>query len=499
MIEEELYEINDFRKVVSMINKELHSKGIFDIEYMLINNSISDVLQILSINSNYYNLIKDDKYSNGGSFEELLKLYFEYVKKKYDDLLIQNGKNDRVADKYYDKLKEPTRIGSSFVQYSKNDIGMIRQDVEKTILLMREAIQAYYKVYYNKKLLAELTTKNVNDSDYLEFIIKEEELLHLLGVTAGQLKSNPDFIKLTGNKNMKPVEILAWIIKDSEGNDDLMQYSEDFVKRISKRSFELSKNQFDSSTQTRLLNYHKVRTKSQAFLKYGPFEKVSLVAKLQNGKKLAVNAKSDTAMISKAESFKKYPWAYFGSVQNPKEKYMETLIIDSAEGKKELFKGSTPAIVKGIYRINEGDTGSGGGAGAHIFSEEEQLDLFCAAYVAFQDVMKFTNLKEYFKEVYYDKIKPKSVQKEEKSTESKEIKSEILNLDYESTVRLYKDIVEITIDYRGEVIFEEYSDKKYKADIIDRLYYLTPEQIEEIRSRITDGHYTSMHQKEKNQ
>lgn len=496
MSEKELDEIIDFKKVISMINSELHSKGIFDIEYMLINNSISDVLQILSINSYYYNLIKDDKYSNGGSFKELLELYFEYVKKKYESLLIQDGKNDRIADKYYDKLKEPTKRNGSYLQYSKNDIGMIRQDVEKTLMLMREAIQAYYKVYNNKKLVAELTTNNTNNSDYLEFIIKEENLLHLLGVTANQLRSNPDFIRLTGNNHMTPVEILEWIVKDSEGNNDLMQYSEDFIKRISKENFELSKNQFDSNTQTRLLNYHKIRTKSQAFLKYGPFEKVSLVAKLQNGKKLAVNASSNTAMISQAECFKKYPWAYFGSVQNPNKKYIETLIIDSSAGKKELFKGSTPAIVKGIYRIGEDGGGSGGagGTGGHVFSEEEQFDLFCAAYEAFQDVMNFTNLKEYFLQLYKEKINAKS-NKFAKDEASQEIVSEISNLDYESAERLYKDIVELTLNYKKENIYDNYSNNIYQKEILERIKYLNPDQLLEIKSRISENHYTSMHKK----
>lgn len=496
MSEIELEEILDFKKIISMINNELHSKGIFDIEYMLVNNSIGDVLQILSINSSYYNLIKDDKYSNGGSFKELLELYFEYVKKKYESLLIQDGKNDRIADKYYDKLKEPTKRNGLYLQYSKNDIGMIQKDIEKTLILMREAIQAYYKVYNNKKLVAELTTNNTNSSDYLEFIIKEDNLLHLLGVTVNQLRNNPDFIRLTGNNHMDTVEILEWIVKDTEGNNDLMQYSEDFLKRISKGNFELSKNQFENNTQTRLLNYHKIIVKSQAFLKYGPFEKVSLVAKLQNGKKLAVNANSNTAMISQAECFKKYPWAYFGSVQNPNEKYIETLIIDSSAGKKELFKGSTPAIVKGVYRIGE-DGGGTGGSGGHIFSEEEQFDLFCAAYEAFQDTMDFTKLKEYFTDLYHNKIGTKSnkITKDEHLNTSQEIVNKISNLDYESTERLYKDIVELTLSYKEEKIYNNYSINIYQQEILDRIKQLSPDQIMEIKSRISENHYTSMHKK----
>jgi len=393
MSEKELKEIIYFKNLIEMLNKELYSKKIYNIEYLLINNTIEDVVHLLEENSEYYQMIKDDKYSNGVTFSNMLEVYCQLVQIKYNDLLINEGKDDRIVDKYYKKLKEPTRDQSGYLHYSKNNVGMIQQDIEKTLLLMKEAILAYYKVYYNKKLIAELTTNNLDKSDYLEFVIREDQLLHLLGITVNQLRNNPDFIKLTGKKYMSSSEILEWILKDMDGNSDLMQYSEDFLKRISKANFYLSKEQFSPNTQTQILNYHKIRAKSQTFLKYGPFEKVSLVSKLKDGKKMAVNSKSNTAMITRAESFKKYPWAYFGSVQTPKEKYIETLIIDNDKGKKELFKGSKPSIVKGIFSLNE-ENGEGGGI--KIFSAEEQFDLFCQAYDAFKDTMNFKNLMEYF-------------------------------------------------------------------------------------------------------
>ena len=399
-----LEEIIDIRKVVSILNEELKSKKIFDMEYMLINNSIEDVLEVLKDNSQCYNLIKDAAYSNGATFEEILKLYFQYVKQKYDSLLIKDGKNDKIADKYYGKMKAPVKIIGRYVHDSKNKIGMNKEEVEKTLLLMKEAIVAYYKVYNNKRLIAELTTNRVDKSDYLEFSIKENQLLHLLGVTASQLRTNPDFIKLTGKKNMNSTEILEWIMRDLEGNNDLMQYSEDFIKRISQSSFGLLEDQFSNDTKLLLLNYHKVRAKSQTFLKYGPFEAVSLVAKLQNGKHLTVNSNSDTVMISRAECFKKYPWAYFGSVQKPDEKYIETLLIDSANGKKELLKGSSPAIVKGVYSLDS----SGEEGGTNLFPFDEQFDLFCKAYDEFHDVMNFKNLKDYFMDLVALKQNEKS-------------------------------------------------------------------------------------------
>ena len=273
-------------------------------------------------------------------------------------------------------------------------------EIQKTLLLMKEAVQVYYKVYNNKELIAELTTNNLDSSEYFNFQIKEKQLLHLLGVTTEQLKNNPDFQRLTGNKNMNSIDILHWILTDIDGNNDLLQYSEDYVKKIlSIKDFRI--NDFQTNSTTQLLNYYKIRSKSQTFLKYGPFEKVSLVAKLGKNnfgeqKTLSRNSNSTVAMVSKAETFKKYPWAYFGLVNKENNQYVETLQIDSSENKKDLFMYSKPAIIKKIGLI-----GSEGSDGAYVkvFSEEEQFELFVQAYDDFSEAMDFTNLINYFKDL----------------------------------------------------------------------------------------------------
>lgn len=394
-----LHQILDFRKVISMINKELKSKGIYDCEYMLINNPVEDVIHVLEDQSDCYNTIRDDKYDNDITFKGLLESYFVNVKQYYDKLLIKEGKNDSIADKYHRKLVEPIKDQSgNYLIYDKSNIDMSVKEIQKTLLLMKEAVQVYYKVYNNKELIAELTTNNPDSSEYFNFQIKEKELLHLLGVTTEQLKNNPDFQRLTGNKNMGSIDILHWILTDIDGNNDLLQYSEDYLKKIlSIKDFRINDFQTDSTTQ--LLNYYKIRSKSQTFLKYGPFEKVSLVAKLGKNsfgeqKTLSRNSNSTVAMVSRAETFKKYPWAYFGLVNKENDQYVETLQIDSSENKKDLFMYSKPAIIKKVGLI-----GSEGSDGAHVkvFSEEEQFDLFVQAYDDFSGAMDFTNLINYFK------------------------------------------------------------------------------------------------------
>ena len=400
-----LYQILDFRKIVLLINEELKSKGIYDCEYMLINNSIEDVIHVLEDQSDYYNIIKNDKYDSGITFKGLLESYFISVKKYYEKLLIKEGKSDFIADKYHKKLVEPIKDKwGNYLIYDKSNIDMSINEIQKTLLLMKEAVQAYYKVYNNKELIAELTTNNPDSNEYFNFQIKERQLLHLLGVTAEQLKNNPDFKRLTGNKYMNSSDILYWILTDIDGNNDLLQYSEDYIKKIlSNKDFRIKDYQANSATQ--LLNYYKIRSKSQTFLKYGPFEKVSLVAKLGKNsfgkqKTLSKNSNSTVAMVSRAETFKKYPWAYFGLVNKENNQYVETLQIDSSENKKELFMYSKPAIIKKVGFIGSDDGAAGP---VKVFSEEEQFELFVQAYDEFSEAMDFTDLIDYFKNLDYNK------------------------------------------------------------------------------------------------
>ena len=153
-------------------------------------------------------------------------------------------------------------------------------------------------------------------------------------------------------------------------------------------------------------------------------------------------------------------------------------------GKKELFRGSTPAIVKGVYSMAEGEGGSPGiGAGSHIFSEEEQFNLFCLAYESFKDQMDFKNLKDYFADfLHQNKGKEKNIMEE--------MASQIINLDINSLESLYNDVIELscTVD---EINYNN-SDLKniYLKEISNKIKYLSPEQIAEIKSRISDNKYT---------
>lgn len=376
------------KNALASINNEFKEKGMFSIEYLLINQPVSSVMNLLKeSNKTFYYLCKEY------NLYDFFNHYCDYVKRYYDSIMIKEGNTDDIADTYFAKLKEPTnRI------YPKSNIDFEQSEVEKTLKLMKEAIKAYYDVYHNKELIAELRKDDSKYVEYLDFAIKEQELLHLLGVTSSQLKNNPDFIRLTGRKNMRCDEIIEWIMRDIDGNNDLLQYSEDFLKSITQsKGFQIIDDQYSPETTTQLLNYGKIRSKSQTFLKYGPLEKVSLVSQLN--KPLSKYSKSNYAMISKADTFRKYPWAYFGQVRNNGNNYIETLQIDSHRGKETLLKGSRPAIVTGVHIIGTSDGSGTGGNGFVQFSEEEQLKLISEAYESFSDWLEFDGLISYFNKI----------------------------------------------------------------------------------------------------
>ena len=306
----ELEEILRFRKVVAMINDELKSRGIREIEHMLINETIPHVFRVLEKYSLYYQKIKEQESSNGSKFCELLECYFECVKRKYSTMFISDKKT---VDKFFELTLGKNKKAIS----SKQDIGMYALEVERTLALMKEAVYTYYRVYYNRVLNASLDARKHEFSD-IQFQIKESELSHLLGISYKKLRDNPDFIRLTGGRKMTSIQLLEWILSDIDGNRDLVQYHEDFIKRMEDNQFSLVGSQFSSETTTSLFNYHKIAMKSQAFMNMGSLDKMVSVARLNPKTRISDRTRSDTIVLGKS-GFLNYPWAVFGSVQKRQE------------------------------------------------------------------------------------------------------------------------------------------------------------------------------------
>lgn len=383
----ELEEILSFRKVVAMINDELKSRGIREIEHMLINETIPHVFRVLEKYSLYYQKIKEQESSNGSKFCELLECYFECVKRKYSTMFISDKKT---VDKFFELTLGKNKKAIS----SKQDIGMYALEVERTLALMKEAVYTYYRVYYNRVLNASLDARKHEFSD-IEFQIKESELSHLLGISYKKLRDNPDFIRLTGGRKMTSIQLLEWILSDIDGNRDLVQYHEDFIKRMEDNQFSLVGSQFSSETTTSLFNYHKIAMKSQAFMNMGSLDKMVSVARLNPKTRISDRTRSDTIVLGKS-GFLNYPWAVLGSVQKRQEdRYTETLSILENERKIELLRKADIVHIDGIEDRNEV---------IELITEEERFAMFHEAYEAASEIASYERIKAYFKSLYENEI-----------------------------------------------------------------------------------------------
>ena len=79
----------------------------------------------------------------------------------------------------------------------------------------------------------------------------------------------------------------------------------------------------------------------------------------------------------------------------------------------------------------------------------------------------------------------------------KEIITEISKLDIESLENLYNDVIELSSVNEKSFYYSDDLKNVYQQGIFYNLKYLKPEQIAEIRSRISDAQYTKMHKKNK--
>lgn len=387
-----LDEILSFRKAVSMINEELKSRGILEIEYMLINESIPYVFSILEDYSIYYQKMKEYEYRNGSRFCGLLGYYFECVKRKYNKMFISDKKT---VDKYFQFTLGKNKNGPKSIKLEQ-DIGMDCLEVQRTLSLMKEAVYTYYRFYHKKILNASLNPREHQFPD-IEFQIKESELAHLLGISYKKLRNNPDFIRLMGEEKKSSIELLEWILRDIDGNCDLVQHNEDFIKRMEEREFQIIESQYSSATETSLFNYHKIAMKSQTFMHIGPLEQLSLVVRLAPKMHISNKTRSDTIVIGKS-GFENYPCAVLGSVQKRfEDKYTETLSILEDKKKKEILKGASYARVDGIQDIRDDIA---------LISPEEQFDMFYKAYETASESSNYERLKAYFESLYENDAEP---------------------------------------------------------------------------------------------
>ena len=110
-------------------------------------------------------------------------------------------------------------------------------------------------------------------------------------------------------------------------------------------------------------------------------------------------------------------------------------------------------------------------------------------------ILDMSHLSKVHEELMRAIEKQNAIDKE--MTIPREIISEISKLDMESLENLYNDVIELSSINEKSIYYSDDLKNVYKEGIFNNLKYLKPEQISEIRARISDTQYTKMHKKNK--
>jgi len=318
-------------------------------------------------------------------------------------------------DKYVSFSKGDTPGDKS---YSSEDLEMDLQNISNTIKLLNEAINLWYDVYQNKKIVAEFS-----DGEIQEFRIKEGELAHLFGLIWSSLKNN-DQLKKMGivipDRELNPDEKYEILLKITELYDsgNLLQYEEERLKKLFNESYIYKVATIDQSfsydkRNKSLLPYPKINARTKAFIDYRPLDRLSLLLDFKQGVKIIKNDSSDiknTILLSKNNLSDKFNWTGIVSTFDfdKKNNYMRSLLINSPdeyekymkklseidENGNHLAKASiTTKIVLDSSMPSTG-TSSGGvnqlSSNIRIFTEEEQLSFIYDVLSNFNNI----NLKD---------------------------------------------------------------------------------------------------------
>ncbi len=429
----------EFQKIIKIINKEISynrgSKYYFSIEQILIHNSPQELYNILKYCSpTYCVLYNDSKYDN---ILCLLDSYVNKIYRYYDSMLFSEQKN---FDKYvsFSKGDKPGERS-----YRQEDLEMDLHNISNTIKLLNEAINLWYDVYQNKKIVAEFS-----DGEIQEFRIKEGELAHLFGLIWSSLKNN-DQLKKMGivipDRELNPDEKYEILLKITELYDkgNILQYEEERLKKLFNESYiykvaSIDHNFSYNGKDKALLPYPKVNARTKAFIDYRPLDRLSLLLDFRQGVKIIKNDPNDvknTILLSKNNLSDSFNWTGIVStfdfdknnncmrsllINSPDEyeKYMEKLsevdnnsnplakasittkiVLDSSvpttgtpsgNGGNQGNNGSPPGSNGGFGESSGGQNYSGDGSNLssniRIFTEEEQLSFIYEVLDSFNNV-----------------------------------------------------------------------------------------------------------------
>ena len=379
----------EFKKYKSKISSELQKKGFYSVDILLLYYEVSDVIDLLLSESETFQILKD----MNPNMTDIFFKYFIAEKKAYRNLTLLQDRET------LDMLVNKSKLSSDDI-YQKENISFIDNSnkekyLKEIVLRLKLCINLYYSAYKDKKVNVELSN---GELIYFEFL--ERNLAHILGVPTYDMLSETRSI-LDIKWNEKPINILYKIIKDIEGNQDLIS------------------SQFSLDTKYELLPFDKIDLKTRAFLLDSPYERVSTIVPLAKGEKLAAkNNQTVSVKISKSELVRgetaplnksnalfsnnhDYTLVGYGvsdAARFPKQRTPNSLIVatkDNLEIIKKKFAGQTPHNIVSITSPISGNT--------TLFTPEEEFNLFLSLYEDFggSDGMNLRHLLEELRRYAY--------------------------------------------------------------------------------------------------
>ncbi len=322
----------EFQKILKIINQEISAnrgnKYYFTIEQILIHNSPQELYSILSYVSPPYCAIYNNSYYD--DILSLLDIYANKLYRYYDRILFSEQKHFD----HYVSFSANEKAGKT--SFYEEDVQMDLHNITNTIKLLEEAINLWYDVYQNRKIVAEFS-----DGEVQEFRIKEGELAHMFGVIWSSLKNNEELKKMgivipdyeLGND--EKFEILLKIVElYDKGN--ILEYEENRLKRRLNEnpSYKIAtfNQSFSYGDSGALLPYPKVNARTKAFIDYRPLDRLSLLLDFKKGIKVIKNDPNDvknTLLLSKNNLSDKYNWTSLvsRSYENKRHNVMTSILL----------------------------------------------------------------------------------------------------------------------------------------------------------------------------
>ena len=476
--------IDEFAKFLQLCDIKLQSKyqtKLNDIIRIDIDNKVETIMMLL---------LSDEElkyYINQYNMHDLLYEYIEgYSTKKI--FTISDRTLQLSTSRPYDLTDEEYLI-------SEKRLDNIFKALEKNMEL-------FEKVYKDKIWIID---SSIGKSERIS--VSPTRFFHLMGFDEKDFK-DPDSMK-----------VFQSVFHSKDDIKSLMTDRKDLfavLEKLLERETTVKEAILDGTLKP-VINPYKLEMKNFAFERMGALTTSSgmIFYDKEKAKSLCFNTRLQTDLILLSNFIRKYNLEFIFSCyrqykHNKEGKDGESLIIpQKGYENSEFLIGQTATISERAKRYSKHDfdfsisieDAPGNGTPPNAEPEEiieynpEDKARMAEAIIKGLPLLDMSHLSMVHEELM--RTIEKSNKKTKETTIPKEIITEISKLDIESLESLYNDVIELSSINEKTIYYNDDLKCVYQREIFDKLKYLKPEQISEIRSRIIENQYTQINKKSK--